>query len=170
MKIVLWIPILWLLFSCDPPAVESVTDERHIDVAGTWYIDQPMHALYEATIYTFHGDGRISTHDAFPPAYHTGAVGKRDQSISCVFAGPWSTQGAQWLFVGLSCSDGNIREVLLRFEQGFESCGGESSCQPMVHSVDGDTTNWVRNWPEWMWTRCIDLDDCRARLSHWTGI
>ncbi len=160
---------LTLIPGCASPSVSGVPELQPPSVTGFWYIDQPMHALYEATVYRLEGDGAITAGAAFPEDYRTGTVGMKDQSISCEFAGTWSSDGQQWLEVGLTCSDGHSREALLYFEQGITNCTGESGCFPLVHSVDGDTENWTRNWPEWMWVRCVDEDDCMARLNLWTG-
>jgi hypothetical protein len=161
--------VLSLTFSCASPSVESLPDLRSPSVIGYWYIDQPMHALYEATVYRFRSDGQVTAGAAFPEDYRTGTVGTKDLSVSCEFDGAWSSDGGQWLEIGLSCSDGHAREALLYFETGIASCTGDHGCYPLVHSVDGDTGNWTRNWPEWMWVRCIDEADCLTRLHQWTG-
>lgn len=154
------------------PSMEGEPDGQPPSVVGYWYIDQPMHALYEATVYRFRDDGTVEAGAAFPEDYRTGTVGTKDQSIMCEFSGTWSSDGGQWLAIGLSCSDGHAREALLYFESGISSCTGEHGCFPLVHSVDGDTENWTRNWPEWMWVRCVDEADRLNRLNRlnlWTG-
>jgi len=164
-----WTIIVLIASGCASPSVIPEPDGQPPSVAGDWYLDQPMHALYEATIYRFHDDGRVAAMDAYPENYRTGTVGTRDLSISCEFTGPWESDGDFRLSIGVACSDGHAREVLLHFEEGLDVCGGDHGCQPRVHSVDGDTEGWTRNWPEWMWTRCADEEDCLTRLRHWTG-
>ncbi|PKN47545.1 MAG: hypothetical protein CVU59_02530 [Deltaproteobacteria bacterium HGW-Deltaproteobacteria-17] len=157
------------VLGCSSPALDARSDLRPPSVAGYWYIDQPMHALYEATVYRFDTDGPVAALAAFPEGYRTGTVGTVDGSITCEFAGSWASDGGQWMELGLSCSDGHHREVLLKFEQGISGCTGDQGCLPQVHSVDGDTENWTRNWPEWMWLRCTGENDCMDRLRLWTG-
>ncbi len=169
MKTVFPFLVLWLAAGCASPSLEPLPDDHAPGLAGFWYIDQPMHALYEATIYRFHPDGRLEAVDAWPDGYRTGSVGTRDLSIGCEFAGPWQSEGNTILTVGLRCSDGQDREALLRFPEGFDACQGEPGCFPLVDSVDGDTENWTRHGFEWMWTRCVDETDCRARLRLWSG-
>lgn len=169
MKHLAWTITLFVAAGCASPSVTHGPELHPDAVIGHWYIDQPMHALYEATLYRFHGDGRLEAGDAFPEDYRTGTVGTRDLSISCEFTGPWESDGEHWLTVRVACSDGHAREAVLYFEQGLDACEGDQGCFPLVHSVDGDTGNWTRNWPEWMWTRCADENDCLTRLGHWTG-
>ncbi|MBU1244230.1 hypothetical protein KJ612_13600 [Myxococcota bacterium] len=161
--------VLVLALGCTSPSLDARPDLQPPSVAGYWYIDQPMHALYEATVYHFDADGPVSATAAFPEDYRTGTVGTQDSSITCEFAGSWASDGEQWMEIGLTCSDGQAREAVLMFEQGLSGCTGDHGCFPLLHSVDGDTGNWTRNQPEWMWTQCTGEEDCMTRLSLWTG-
>ena len=166
---VAWFPSLMLVLGCSAPAVEPLPGDHPAEVAAYWYVDQPMHALYEATIYRFHPDGRLDAVDAWPDGYRTGHVGTLDLSIACEFSGPWESDGDTTLTVGMRCSDGRDRELLLQFPDGFDACAGGTGCFPLVRSVDGDSENWTRHGFEWMWTRCADEADCLARLHLWSG-
>ncbi len=156
--------ILASSFACCQAPSLTRDDFRFSDnVAGYWFIDQPMHALYEATVYGFSPDGKLTREGTFPAGYSTGRVFTRDRSIQCEFSGSWFSLDEHRLVVGLFCSDGGSRDVLLWFPQGFSSCAGQR-CLSVVHSVDGDTAGWMHPDWEWSWIRCESRQACMEML------
>ena len=128
---------------------------------GLWVIDQPSHALYEATLYELQADGFIATLDTMTlsipadPNYVTGTVENADRSIRCTFGGRWRTLELRVLELDASCSDGNARAVQLSFPELDFATG----VMPATLSVGGQMGWDHRDWP-WSFRKCNSRDDC----------
>lgn len=131
-------------------------DERFI---GRWYIDQPYHALYEATFYEIHRDGTMQIGSNDYPAgcraslYNpcvVGWVGTRDYSKACTFGSKWYSVDANTLVIRGECADGVQRYIRLGFPAAM---GRDTHTEPEVLSVDG-ATGWLHNTFEWRFCKC----------------
>ena len=153
------------------PVQEPATDR----FAGLWVVDQPGHALYEKTYYTFHPDGRLSTGRSEPPdcGMHlerhcvTGSVAKCERGVlefcegspSCVFGDRWRSLGPSTLLIAGKCSDGVAREIRLDFpvDRQFDPM----TTTPSLASVGGEA-GWTHdNW-WWSFRKCKEGTDEHA--------
>jgi hypothetical protein len=130
--------------------------------SGLWVIDQPSHALYEATLYELGDDGLIGVHDtmllgAEPwPDYVTGSVENTERSLRCVFEGRWLSLGPRVIELEARCTDAAIRPVQIELPEDQEPAIGISA---VVLSVGGESGWDHRDWP-WSWRKCASRDAC----------
>ena len=132
---------------------------------GWWVVEQPTHALYEATLYELLPEGELVEHDTYLlggepyEGYVTGTVANADSSVRCDFRGPWTSDGARGLQLGSECTDGQERTVQLAFPEGDATTG----LIPTVESVggeDGGEDGWAHRDFDWSWRKCANRDDC----------
>lgn len=129
---------------------------------GLWVIDQPTHALYEATLYELTADGTITVHDtmllgAEPwPGYVTGSVENADRSVRCVFEGRWQSLEARGVELDARCTDATTRTVQVELPADQDPATGVSA---VVLSVNGESGWDHRDWP-WSWRKCQSRDAC----------
>ena len=133
----------------------STTGAQDDDFVGHWVIDQPFHALYEATLYDFQASGSLVEVDSLDlgspdaPAV-TGTVASN--GVVCTFHDRWEVD-AGLLRITVTCSDGRDRVASFGFpadSQGFI---------PAVETVDGEA-GWEHPGFGWSWTRCPDPSEC----------
>lgn len=160
--------------------------ERHERFIGTWLIDQPTHALYEATVYKLAANGDVGIVDAFPDGYETGRVRALDPACegedpwaceplaSCTFRGPWNSSGPERLFMGAACDDGQMRTVELTFA---EDVGTDTSGVAVeIERVGNWRTTVEHDGPPWHFARCAEegAEDPSGwpscDLSGWQGL
>jgi hypothetical protein len=129
---------------------------------GLWVIDQPSHALYEATLYELGADGLIGVHEtmllgAEPwPDYVTGSVENADSSVRCVFEGAWRSLEPRVVELETRCTDAAVRPVRIELPEDQDPATGVSA---VVLSA-GDESGWDhRDWP-WSWRKCETRDAC----------
>jgi len=123
---------------------------------GLWVVDQPSHALYEATQYELAPGGVLREGDTLggpTEDYATGTVGMGD--LSCRFARHWRTLEARVLELDSDCSDGTPRTVVLAFPDGDESTG----LRPTVKTVAGEA-GWDHLGFDWAWRKCATDGEC----------
>src|SRR5688572_18288667 len=96
------------------PSAEPETDPRFV---GEWMIDQPNHALYEASWYRFRDDGVLEhlRDCSFGGEVPTGFVSDVAGSVRCEFADGWSAPDNITLEIDGVCSDERPREIVLAF-------------------------------------------------------
>jgi hypothetical protein len=131
---------------------------------GEWMIDQPAHALYEASWYLFHDDGRLEhlRDCSFGGPVPTGSVDDASVSIRCLFGDRWSAPDGDTLVVSGTCSDGNEREIVLGFPaDATGNAGGVSTIE--VVSVGGET-GWGHFTFDWVWHKCGE-SGCASALE-----
>ncbi|MFN7130559.1 MAG: hypothetical protein ACK4N5_00655 [Myxococcales bacterium] len=132
--------------------------------AGTWLIDQPAHATYEASLYELRPDGLLAHLETFSvvdrgPDYRTGSVSRPDGSVRCLFADWWRAPDARTLQLGSRCSDGVAREVVLEFPGPPE--GNALSAEVHIATVGGER-GWVHRDFDWRFVKCNDdRSNCR---------
>lgn len=152
----------------DPPLPEEREhDPRFI---GWWIVEQPTHALYEATYYDFRSDGALVVGSSIPDdcsghlARHcvTGSVancipretGTSCQSeLTCVFGDEWWSLDANRLVILGSCSDGRARQILIEMNSDASSNSSWGGAGGRLISVDGER-DWTHdNW-DWAFRSC----------------
>lgn len=137
--------------------------ERHARFAGEWMVDQPTHALYEATYYTFELDGTVTIGRTCPEGYETGAVMNQETWVTCHFGDRWGSDGPATLIVAGACDDGVAREIVLGFPS--DSSGNAAGVFSIeVASVGGQSEGWAHGFPEWRWVRCVDGGGCEPQF------
>lgn len=150
-----------------PPIDERAHNERFI---GLWVVEQPTHALYEATYYDFMADGTLITGSSIPGdcsghlSRHcvTGSVancvpdpatGWCESDLTCVFGDTWYSLDSSTLIIIGACSDDRPREILFAFSEDPSldtEWGGAGAALVSV----GSETSWTHdNWP-WAFRRC----------------
>jgi hypothetical protein len=148
----------WFGGACRPQGY----DARFV---GLWLVDQPCHALYEATYYAFDAQGGLSIVDSvgLAPGEQTGLVTDCPQTtpptfcespLRCVFGDRWHSLGPTRLFVKGECNDGTTRAIQIGFTpevQPVHACGGEGE----LLDVDGDI-EWMHWGFEWSWRKCAE--------------
>lgn len=128
---------------------------------GLWVIDQPAHALYEATLYELGDDGEISVLEtmldgAEPwPGFVTGTVSSPDGSKRCQFEGTWRSVQLRVVELDAACTDGLARGVQIELPDADVTSG----VMPIVRWVDGQT-GWQHPGWTWSWRKCESRDDC----------
>lgn len=147
----LLLPIL--LAACAEPTSDppSGTNDRFI---GEWMIDQPTHALYEASWYFFHEDGRLEhlRDCTFGGPVPTGSVGDAADSVRCLFADRWSAPDAETLAIAGTCSDGRERDIVLGFPADTT---GNADGLPAIEVVSvGGEAGWGHFVFDWVWHEC----------------
>lgn len=131
-------------------------------LSGLWVIDQPSHALYEATLYELGDDGLIGVHDSMLlgaepwPNYVTGSVENTDGSLRCVFEGRWQSLGPRVIELEARCTDATSRSVQVDLPEDQDPATGVNA---VVLSVGGESGWDHRDWP-WSWRKCESRDAC----------
>jgi hypothetical protein len=129
--------------------------------AGFWVVDQPGHALYEATLYELVTGGALIEHETYllsPPPYDgyvTGTVVQEQAGIRCTFSSSWTGAGERRLRISSACTDGTPRAVLLAFPAGDEAQG----LTPTIESVQGES-GWAHPDFAWTWRKCSSRANC----------
>jgi hypothetical protein len=140
--------------SPDPLAI----DPRFV---GLWVVDQPGHALYEATLYELANGGAFIVHETYllssPPydGYVTGTVAPEQGDLRCALGESWASAGNGQLRTSSTCTDGTPRSVVLAFPDGDETQG----LTPTVVSVQGQS-GWAHRDFFWSWRKCGSLANC----------
>jgi hypothetical protein len=162
-----------------PAASPPAADVRPHDArfVGVWLVEQPTHALYEATQYRFEPDGALVAVASTPGeckahlARHcvTGSVAncvspdRCEGTVSCVFGDTWSSDGAATLVITGKCSDGQARPIRIAFRADATSNATGGADAKLV-SVGGEP-NWSHdNWP-WVFRKCA-ADDTSCLLGN----
>jgi hypothetical protein len=136
----------------------AVTHERFV---GEWMIDQPFHALYEASWYRFHDSGELEhlRDCSFGGPVPTGFVSDGG-SLTCEFGARWSASELTTLVIAGACSDGRERDIVLGFPSDTT---GNATGQTAIDVISvGGETGWGHFTFDWMWTKC---GDCTPQLS-----
>jgi hypothetical protein len=114
-------------------------------------VDQPGHALYEATFYLFKADTTIEIQRSVGAPTATFEVGTIQHTVTrtaCTFGGgSWSAVDAQTLVINAPCDDGKSRNIELRFR------GSPLLGKPESMLVDGKG-GWAHPGFDWAFTRC----------------
>ncbi len=131
-------------------------------LSGLWKIHQPMHALYEATLYYFHPKGSLEIVGWFPENYETGTVEDSTGTIECSFRHTWQRPNPTTLVFGSTCSDNVERNI----DMTFYSSG--RNIMPDKISV-GNDTGWQHWGFAWEWERCVEETECIEDLERWGG-
>jgi hypothetical protein len=125
---------------------------------GRWLVDQPTHALYEATVYDLAPDGRVIEECSFSMGgpVPTGQV-QRSDGLTCAFVGPWSSRHDGELAIEAFCDDSVRRTVVL------DVTWGEVAPERVeVKKVGGEEEGW-RHFPPWRWLPCARFpEECLA--------
>lgn len=131
---------------------------------GLWLVDQPYHALYEATFYELDSDGRLTQGRSFAfdreEDLVTGSVG-RDNGGTCQFARHWRAVDESTLAVGGDCDDQLEREIVLRFESPPEE--DFRGAQVTVGPVGGED-GWDHIGFDWRFLKCPSEAACAPGL------
>lgn len=159
----------------------TVTRPGEIDprFVGTWVVDQPAHALYEASVYEFRTDGGLALLGSYSfnqpiEDYQTGQVAVSDDSCGdwycedvkfvCAFGAQWSAPDAGTLRIQSVCDDGVTREVELSFTDDA-SANAQGNTTVVVERVGehDDAFHWG---PEWRFIKCLD-EAGQPITDHW---
>jgi hypothetical protein len=132
----------------------------HSRFVGTWMVDQPTHATYEATFYTFESDGTLlqgTSHDwggHLERHGETGSVARAETfDPACTFGEKWHSENESTLVIAGDCSDGTPRDIVLGFDDDPSNNAEWGGATVKIVSVGGET-DWVHdNWP-WMFRKC----------------
>lgn len=125
---------------------------------GLWLVDQPAHALYEATLYNFKPSGtlvEVGSHALGNGPVPTGTVANCSGSgsqppTSCKFGDKWRARDSDTVVVTGECSDNKPRDIALDFT------GLTATSDPIkveVADVDGQS-GWCHSTFQWRWQRC----------------
>ncbi|MCB9540300.1 MAG: hypothetical protein H6704_29140 [Myxococcales bacterium] len=130
------------------------------DFAGWWLVDQPTHALYEATLYHLGTNGAVADPLAldtgsFEAGFVTGVVARGE--TACRFGRAWRAPEAALLVVDGVCDDGVDRPIALR----FPAPPGPAAdvWEVVVETVAGEA-GWTHPGPDWRFLRCASLGEC----------
>lgn len=134
-------------------APEPDRDPRFV---GVWIVEQPYHALYEATVYRLHRGGAIEVGPTYTASelagdYVTGSVADPESGVRCVLAGQWRSVDEATLIVDGNCNDGRYREIALGFDE--HAAGNAVDAEVVVLSVGGED-GWVHDDWRWRWRQC----------------
>lgn len=125
---------------------------------GGWIIDQPFHALYEASFYRLEPDGRVALIASTPSGCmghlerfcETGHVSPPTEGILCRFGGgTWAEREPLELSITTTCDDGQTRTVVLDFSRFDPELGGV----PKILEVSGQKGWRHASW-DWFFRRC----------------
>jgi hypothetical protein len=172
MKRIAWLSI-GLGLGCMSPLspADEVPEERdhHERFVGRWVVEQPTHALYEATYYTFEADGTLATGGSFPAdcsghlSKHcvTGSVANCvpdagtpcESDLTCVFGSEWYSLDASTLIIEGDCSDGAAREIRIALASDTSSNTQWGGAGGTLVSVDGEVGWSHDNW-DWVFRKC----------------
>lgn len=150
----------------DPEQEEENANEAW---AGIWRIDQPAHALYEATWYDFRPDGTLieleTQYLGSDNSMEIGFVSRCNRysnpsnsaatclewSPTCTFGDSWEAPDETTLLIAGECSDGQHRLIELYF--------GSHTSYPDEIIVENET--WEHNGFIWQWTPCDAFENCQ---------
>lgn len=148
------------------PERDTAVDASEVEpgfFGGGWLIEQPLHALYEASYYRFEGDGNIELVASTPPDCtghlerfcETGHVSPPNGTLLCRFGGGrWSEVSERVVAIEAVCDDGVAREVVLDFAEVDPATWGT----PRIVAVDGEE-GWAHASWDWTFRRCeADLE------------
>lgn len=152
------------------PAAEGDPDEvrRSDRFLGTWLVDQPFHAGYEASFYELDASGRL-TH-LFTDIAGGGLAGELEVGlvaieepcpsavcprVVCRFGETWRSDGSETLIVDGECDDGVARDIELTFE-GPRAGNAEGLTQVEVTRVGDEVENVFHPGFEWRFLKCLD--------------
>ncbi len=148
--------------------VTATTGQQHYEnFVGLWLVDQPMHALYEATLYDLKSNGRIQVVESFPKDWSTGTVGLPPSPecnspdcarITCRFGDHWHSQSPELLVIAATCSDAKDRDIVMH----VDFIGPYAAVD--IVSVGGEPGWDHLDW-SWMWRKCASREDCT--LARW---
>jgi hypothetical protein len=123
---------------------------------GFWVVDQPSHALYEATLYELRVDGTVNvgptdtSSGAEPwPGFVTGTVQHPTTNVRCDLRGPWDSPALRTLQLESTCADGTPRTVVLTFPDLDPAVG----VMPSGIEVEG-ASGWTHPGFPWAWRKC----------------
>ncbi len=177
-----WLLLVMLAAGCaaDAPATEDPAEDGGVgdaaqvmpdagvrdagapvgDFAGWWLVDQPTHALYEATLYPFGADGVIADplmldKGSFGADFVTGVVARG--GTACRFGAAWSAPEATLLVIDGVCDDGVDRPIALRFP---EAPGPVADVWDVAVEAVGGEAGWAHAGPDWRFLRCGSLGAC----------
>jgi hypothetical protein len=127
---------------------------------GVWAVEQPSHALYEATVYELREDGELLEHDTViwgPPIadFVTGTVRHDASAVECRFAARWRAVSPREVSMEGQCDDGASREIRLRFPAGDPATG----LVPDRVLVDGEE-GWAHPGFMWSFRKCAGREGC----------
>ncbi|QED26735.1 hypothetical protein FRD01_05645 [Microvenator marinus] len=153
----------------EEPIVEPETPDYNAQWAGIWRVDQPTHALYEATWYEFRSDGTllelqteylggdglmeigfVSRCNRYTDASNSSPT-CLEWSPTCTFGDSWRAADEHTLLISGECSDSQDRTIELTFDSNTK--------QPTEIMVENE--EWAHNGFQWQWTQCDDLENCR---------
>ena len=159
-----------LLSSCQEI---GLTRTEQNEMVGYWIIDQPMHALYEASLYEFRSSGELRLVENYAygesSTYAVGSVWKSNNPecpplinctplLTCEFADEWKIGVDRVLTVSGVCSDGIRRDIKISL-RAYYSGSDAISYDIVILSVDGER-GWYHGPNAWLWRKCIDLEAC----------
>ncbi len=145
-------------------------EQHHANFVGLWRVDQPMHALYEATLYDFRANGELITVETLTLGgqdedYVTGTVARLEDpaceglncptSVVCRFGNHWYSLGEQRLVIEGGCSDGLMREIVLDITPFSDA----AAFNVEIVSV-GSESGWAHLDWDWSWARCESRETC----------
>jgi hypothetical protein len=128
---------------------------------GYWVVDQPAHALYEATLYELKAGGTLVVHDtmitgAAPyTGYVTGTVSDMQGGVRCALDAWWASEGNHRVAFGSACTDGTQRTIMLAFQEDDPT----QAAMPTIESV-GNESGWTHRDQLWMWRKCATRANC----------
>lgn len=155
-----------------PLSEEPLPEDRERDprFIGWWVVEQPTHALYEATHYDFRADGQVVLGASVPDdcsghlARHcvTGSVANCvprtpsescESELTCVFGSEWWSAGASHLVILGNCSDGGARPIVIEMTSDPSSNTSWGGAGGRLISVDGEPSWSHDNW-DWAFRKC----------------
>lgn len=170
--------VLGLLASCTNHAPGESPERAHDPrFHGWWVVEQPTHALYEATYYELRADGTLVTGASTPAdcgghlARHcvTGSVARCvpeapatrcEAELTCVFGDSWSSLDAAHLVIAGACSDGRARDIVIAMNPDPSSNAEWGGAGGELVSVDGEPGWSHDNWA-WAFRKCASgSPDC----------
>ncbi len=164
----------------DKPAPDAQHDSRFV---GLWAVEYPTNAQFVATFYEFGSDGTLAVSGSnindcswvSSEQCVTGSVSNCTQntssscaqSTSCVFGNEWHSLSSTRLVIMGTCSDGQIREILLGFNEDSSSNSAPNGAMATLLSVDNET-DWMFPPIDPLFRKCpdgIDESACAAELA-----
>jgi hypothetical protein len=138
--------------------MNASVEQHHPHFVGLWRVDQPTHALYEATLYDFQPDGELIvvktfTLGGYEDDYVTGTVARLD--VVCRFGSRWHSLSDQHLIIQGDCLDGVRREI----ELSLSPVLGTETFDAEIVSVAGES-GWTHQDWAWSWARCSSREIC----------
>lgn len=153
---------------------EPLEGTPHERFFGTWLINQPYHAGYEASFYTFGSDGTlvlegntgfneletvgvVSGHEE--PCEEWGCGQWSDDAVFCAFGSKWSATAIDTVLIEGVCDDEQTRMITLTFVG--EPAGNAEGWG--VEAVDAALEGYAPTHTghpgfHWRYIKCFDLD------------